>query len=55
MRDLIKTRLEWSTALGGCRGIELVSYLKSAGFEKIQRECLIQMFFPSEIIYGAKP
>lgn len=44
-----------SSLLGGCRGIELSSYLKSAGFEGIRREYLTQMSFPSEIIYGVTP
>lgn len=41
--------------LGGCRGIELSPYLERAGFEKIRREYLTQMLFPSEVIYGMKP
>jgi len=41
--------------LGGCRGIELSPHLERVGFEKIRREYLIQMLFPSEIIYGIKP
>ncbi len=41
--------------LGGCRGIELKPYLEEVGFEKIRREYVIQMLFPSEVIYGVKP
>jgi ubiquinone/menaquinone biosynthesis C-methylase UbiE len=41
--------------LGGCRGIELKPYLEEVGFEKIRREYVSQMFFPSEVIYGVKP
>ncbi len=43
------------TLLGGCRGIELSPYLERVGFEKIRREYLVQMSFPSEVIYGMKP
>ena len=41
--------------LGGCRGIELKPYLEEVGFEKIRREYVSQMLFPSEVIYGVKP
>lgn len=41
--------------LGGCRGIELKPYLEKVGFEKIRREYVSQMSFPSEVIYGVKP
>lgn len=41
--------------LGGCRGIELSPYLEKVGFEKVVREYLTQMIFPSEVIYGMKP
>jgi ubiquinone/menaquinone biosynthesis C-methylase UbiE len=41
--------------LGGCRGIEIKPYLEEVGFEKIRREYLSQMLFPSEVIYGVKP
>jgi ubiquinone/menaquinone biosynthesis C-methylase UbiE len=41
--------------LGGCRGIELKTYLEKAGFEKIRREYVSQVLFPSEVIYGVKP
>lgn len=41
--------------LGGCRGVALMPYLKRVGFEKIRREYIIQMLFPSEVICGIKP
>ncbi len=41
--------------LGGCRGIELKPYFEKVGFEKIRREYVSQMLFPSEVIYGVKP
>jgi ubiquinone/menaquinone biosynthesis C-methylase UbiE len=49
---LYKTR---PSLLGGCRGIELKPYLEEVGFEKIRREYVSQMLFPSEVIYGVKP
>jgi ubiquinone/menaquinone biosynthesis C-methylase UbiE len=36
--------------LGGCRGVLLRDYLKSAGFKNIEREMISQFGFPSEII-----
>lgn len=41
--------------LGGCRGVELRPYLEQAGFEKINREYVSQIGFPSEVVYGVKP
>lgn len=41
--------------LGGCRSIELKPFLEKAGFLKIRREYISQLFFPSEIIYGMRP
>jgi len=41
--------------LGGCRCVELKSYLEEVGFEKIRREYIRQMLFPSEVTYGVKP
>jgi ubiquinone/menaquinone biosynthesis C-methylase UbiE len=41
--------------LGGCRGVELASYLEKAGFDKIRREYISQFVFPSEVIYAVKP
>lgn len=38
--------------LGGCRGVELKPYLEAVGFEKVRREYVRQMLFPSEVIYG---
>ena len=40
--------------LGGCRGIELKPYLEEAGFNRVRREYISQMLFPSEVIYGVK-
>ena len=36
--------------LGGCRGVYLYEYLKSAGFKNIEREMVSQFGFPSEIL-----
>jgi ubiquinone/menaquinone biosynthesis C-methylase UbiE len=41
--------------LGGCRGIELSPFLEKAGFEKIRREYVSQLTFPSEVIYAVSP
>jgi ubiquinone/menaquinone biosynthesis C-methylase UbiE len=41
--------------LVGCRGIKLSPYLERMGFEKILREYVSQMLFPSEVIYSMKP
>ena len=41
--------------LGGCRGVELSPYMEQAGFEKIYREYVSQIGFPSEVVYGTKP
>jgi len=41
--------------LGGCRGVYLLPYLESAGFEETKRVFISQMAFPSEVIYGVKP
>ena len=41
--------------LGGCRGVEIKPYLEKAGFEKVEREYVSQLFFPSEVVYGVKP
>lgn len=41
--------------LGGCRGVELKPYLEKVGFEKVRREYISQLFFPSEVVYGVKP
>lgn len=40
--------------LGGCRGVQLKPYLERAGIEKVQREYISQLFFPSEVVYGVK-
>lgn len=40
--------------MGGCRGVYLLPYLESAGFEETRGEFVSQMMFPSEIVYGVK-
>ena len=42
-------------SFGGCRGIYLLPYVESMGFEEVKREFISQMIFPSEVIYGIKP
>jgi ubiquinone/menaquinone biosynthesis C-methylase UbiE len=41
--------------VGGCRGVELSSYLQRAGFQQIRREYISQMTFPSEVLYAVNP
>ncbi len=41
--------------MGGCRGVVLLRYLESAGFEETRREFISQMAFPSEVVHGVKP
>ncbi len=41
--------------LGGCRGVYLLPYLESLGFENTRREFISQLTFPSEVILGVKP
>ncbi|UCG12113.1 MAG: methyltransferase domain-containing protein [Deltaproteobacteria bacterium] len=41
-------------SLGGCRGVYLMPYLKSIGFNQAKREFISQMTFPSEVVYGIK-
>lgn len=41
--------------LGGCRGVEMQTYYKQTGFEKIYREYISQRTFPSEVVCGYKP
>ncbi len=40
--------------MGGCRGVALQSYVKSAGFQQVSREFVSQLTFPSEIIYAVR-
>lgn len=40
--------------LGGCRGVELEPYMKKAGFDRINREYVSQLGFPSEVISAVK-
>jgi ubiquinone/menaquinone biosynthesis C-methylase UbiE len=41
--------------LGGCRGVELTTFLERTGFEVLRREHFSQMTFPSEVILALKP
>jgi ubiquinone/menaquinone biosynthesis C-methylase UbiE len=41
--------------LGGCRGVYILPYLESLGFNQIKREYISQMTFPSEVVYAVKP
>lgn len=43
---------EW---LGGCRGVYLLPHLEQAGFERLSREFVGQMTFPSEVVSGFRP
>lgn len=57
---LFNTTWDWlyrfrPALLGGCRGVELKPYMEQAGFEKIYREYVSQMGFPSEVVSGEKP
>ena len=46
----------WRPSLmGGCRGVQLLPFVESAGFQSVRREVVSQMTFPSEVIYGVKP
>ena len=41
--------------LGGCRGVHILPYLESLGFNQIKREYISQMTYPSEVVYAVKP
>lgn len=41
--------------LGGCRGVELGPYVEKAGFDKLRREYVSQLLFPSEVLYAVRP
>jgi len=41
-------------ACGGCRPLQLTRLVQSAGFEELQREVVVQMAVPSEIIVANK-
>lgn len=46
----------WRPSLmGGCRGVQLLSFVESAGFHDVRREVISQMTFPTEVIRGVKP
>jgi len=40
--------------MGGCRGVYLLPYLQSAGYEETWRESASQLTFPSEIVRSVK-
>jgi ubiquinone/menaquinone biosynthesis C-methylase UbiE len=42
-------------ALGGCRGVDLLPYIQSSGFNGVKREFISQLTFPSELVYAIKP
>lgn len=42
------------TVCGGCRPLELLDFVKEAGFSGVKREVIVQMGVPSEIILGVK-
>lgn len=41
--------------LGGCRGIEMASFVEEAGFDAVRRRFVSEWTFPSEVVYGVKP
>lgn len=41
--------------LGGCRGVEVASFMQEAGFERVRRQYVSQRTFPSEVLYGEAP
>jgi ubiquinone/menaquinone biosynthesis C-methylase UbiE len=49
--DIYRINPAW---LGGCRGVYLLPYLESSGFENARREFISQLTFPSEVIIGVK-
>jgi hypothetical protein len=40
--------------LGGCRGVELAEHVHAAGFVDVEREILMQLGFPGEILVAKK-
>jgi len=42
-------------ACGGCRPLQLTSMVEAAGFREVQREVVVQLAFPSEVIFADKP
>jgi ubiquinone/menaquinone biosynthesis C-methylase UbiE len=40
--------------LGGCRGVELAEHVRAVGFVDVERELLMQLGFPSEILVAKK-
>ena len=41
--------------LGGCRGVQMASFFRRAGFDSVQRRFVSEWTFPSEVVYGEKP
>lgn len=42
------------TICGGCRPLELSDYVHKAGFKDVNREVIVQLGVPSEIILATK-
>ena len=42
-------------ACGGCRPLQLAGFVEAAGFSLVQREVVVQLAFPSEVIFAIKP
>ena len=40
--------------MGGCRGVQLLPFVESAGFQDLRREVVSQITFPTEVICGVK-
>jgi ubiquinone/menaquinone biosynthesis C-methylase UbiE len=40
--------------LGGCRAVELSSFVKESGFERVERDVVRQLGFPSEVLRAWK-
>lgn len=43
------------SACGGCRPVQLSGLVQAAGFADMQREVIVQLAVPSEVITGQKP
>ena len=41
-------------ACGGCRPLQLAGLVEAAGFSRVQREVVVQLAFPSEVIVAKK-
>ena len=51
-RPILDARIDKSNPawLGGCRGVYLLPYLESVGFQETGRELTSELTFPSEIV-----